>query len=76
MEAVNPFIVNNKQRMIMFVDELSVSYIPARKLFQMKCFLTNVSTEKIQCELKYVIPHSPPPQADRQIYLFDQNKHN
>ena len=27
MEGVNPFIKNNKHRMIMFLDELGVSYI-------------------------------------------------
>lgn len=27
MEGVNPFIKNNKQRMIMFLDELGVSYM-------------------------------------------------
>lgn len=27
MEGVNPFIKNNKQRMIMFLDELGVSYL-------------------------------------------------
>ena len=26
MEGVNPFIKNNKHRMIMFLDELGVSY--------------------------------------------------